>query len=109
MKPLKKYETVAAKQTIYFIMYVIATALLYFFLTCLVKDIRQSHVVMTIVYSFAVAFIVAFGGITLFDWAQHYHEDKLWYLDGFTPLIVHMCIVWTFTYYFVQRLKLLPP
>lgn len=63
---------------------------------------------MSILHSLAVMFAVSFGGMALSDWAQYYHEDAFWYFNGFTPLIFHMCFVWTITYHVVQVMKLLP-
>ncbi len=108
MKPLKKYETTASSRLVYLVMYIIATTLLVMAITALVKDILHGHVRMSILHSIATMFLVSLGGITLADYAQHYHEDAFWYFNGFTTLIFHMCFVWTITYYVVQTLKQLP-
>lgn len=109
MKPLKKYKAVAASQITYFIMYVIATISLVYAMKLLAHDIMAGHNGLALLHSFLIAFLVAWGGISMTEWAKYYHEDSFWYLHGFTPLIIHVCFVWTQAYYFVQRLKLLPP
>lgn len=108
MKPLKKYNAEAASPLMYLVMYIAATVLLVVVITSLAKDLQQGHVGMSIVHSLALMFVVSFGGIALTDWAQYYHEDAFWYFKGFTPLIFHMCFVWTITYHTVQAWLLLP-
>lgn len=108
MKPLKKHETTPSSRLTYLVMYILATTLLVMTIMALVKDIQHGHVGMSILHSIATLFLVSFGGITLADYTQHYHEDAFWYFDGFTAHIFHMCFVWTITYYVVQMLKQLP-
>lgn len=108
MKPLKKYTAVASSRLTYFVMYAAATILMVLVIKSLADDLLQGHVVMAMLHSLAMIFAVSFGGVALTDWAQYYHEDAFWYFDGFTPLIFHMCFVWTITYHVVQVMKLLP-